>query len=74
MREAKNMPHCEFDHEIHLENDQMPPHSHIDLLFGTEFSLLWELLNDMLSKGFIKTSKFPAGAHVLFYKKKDGTM
>jgi len=27
---AKNMPpHHKFDHEIHLENDQMPPHSHI---------------------------------------------
>jgi len=52
--EAKNMPpHREFDHEIHLENDQMPPHSHIYLLSGTELSLLREFLDNMLSKGFI---------------------
>ena len=32
--EANNMPpHHEFDHEIHLENDQTP-HSHINLLSG----------------------------------------
>src|SRR5882724_3120535 len=35
--EAKNMPpHREFDHEIHIENDQTPPHSHIYPLSGTE--------------------------------------
>src|SRR5882724_4329574 len=35
--EAKNMPpHHEFDHEIHIENDQTPPHSHIYPLSGTE--------------------------------------
>jgi len=46
-------PHCEFDHEIHLENDQTPPHSHIYLLSGTELGLLHEFFDDMLSKGFI---------------------
>jgi len=52
--EAKNMiPHHEFDHEIHLENDQTPPHSHIYPLSGTELGLLHKFLNDMLSKGFI---------------------
>ena len=52
--EAKNMPpHGEFDHEIHIENDQTPPHSHIYPLSGTELSLLHEFLDDMLGKGFI---------------------
>jgi len=46
-------PHCEFDHKVHLENDQMPPHSHIYLLSGTELGLLCKFLNDMLGKGFI---------------------
>ena len=46
-------PHHEFEHEIHLENDQMPPHSHIYLLSGTELGLLREFLDDMLGKGFI---------------------
>ena len=73
--EAKNMPpHCEFDHQIHLENDQTPPHSHIYLLSGTELSLLREFIDDMLGKGFIRSSQSPAGAPVLFAKKKDGTL
>src|SRR5882724_11448121 len=73
--EAKNMPpHCEFDHEIHLESDQMPPHSHIYLLSGTELSLLCEFLNNMHGKGFIQSSQSPGSAPVLFTKKKDGTL
>jgi len=73
--EAKNMPpHREFDHKIHLENDQTPPHSHIYPLSGTELGLLREFLDDMLGKGFIRSSQSPAGAPVLFAKKKDGTL
>src|SRR5882672_8670886 len=67
-------PHHEFDHKIHLENDQTPPHSHIYLLSGTELGLLREFLDDMLGKGFIRLSQLPAGAPVLFTKKKDGTL
>ena len=44
-------PHRKF--EIHLENDQVPPHSQIYPLSGTELGLLWEFLDNMLSKGFI---------------------
>jgi len=63
--EAKNMPpRHEFDHQIHLENDQMPPHSHIYLLSGTELSLLREFIDDMLGKA----------SSVLFAKKKDSTL
>src|SRR5882672_2615477 len=73
--EAKNMPpHREFDHKIHLENDQTPPHSHIYPLSGTELGLLREFLDDMLGKGFIRSYQSPAGAPVLFAKKKDGTL
>jgi len=57
-------PHREFDHEIHLENDQMPPHSHIYLLSGTELGLLCEFLDDILGKGFIRSSQSPGGAPV----------
>src|SRR5882724_5756562 len=67
-------PHHEFDHEIHLENDQMPPHSHIYPLSGTELGLLCEFLDDMLSKGFIQSSQSPGGAPILFAKKKDDTL
>src|SRR5882672_8046400 len=73
--EAKNMPpHRDFDHKIHLENNQTPPHSHIYLLTGTELGLLREFLDNMLGKGFIQLSWSPAGAPVLFMKKKDGTL
>src|SRR5882724_5922490 len=73
--EANNMPpHREFDHEIHIENDQTPPHSHIYPLSGTELSLLREFLDDMLSKGFIRSLQSPGGAPVLFAKKKHGTL
>src|SRR5467141_4188724 len=52
--EVKNMPpHRKFDHKIHLENDQTPPHSHIYPLSGTELGLLHDFLEDMLCKGFI---------------------
>ena len=67
-------PRREFDHQIHLENDQAPPHSHIYPLSGTELGLLREFIDDMLGKGFIRSSQSPAGAPVLFAKKKDGTL
>src|SRR5882672_6874947 len=73
--EGKNMPpHRKFDHKIHLENDQKPPHSHIYPLSGTELSLLHKFLDNMLGKGFIRLSQSPAGTLVLFTKKKDGTL
>jgi len=67
-------PHHDFDHEIHPENDHTPPHSQIYPLSGTELGLLREFLDDMLSKGFIQSSQSPAGAPILFAKKKDGTL
>ena len=73
--EAKLMPpHRPYDHTIDLENDQMPPHSHIYPLSGTELSTLHKFLDDMLGKGFICSSSSPSGAPVLFAKKKDGTL
>ena len=66
-------PHCEFDHEIHLENDQTS-HSHIYPLSGTELGLLREFLDDMLGKRFIRSSQSPGSAPILFAKKKYGTL
>src|SRR5882724_9264544 len=67
-------PHPKFDHEIDLKNDQTPPHSHIYPLSGIELGLLREFLDDMLGKGFIRSSQSPGSAPVLFAKKKDGTL
>src|SRR5882672_11147034 len=50
------------------------PHSHIYPLSGTELGLLHKFLDEMLGKGFIRLSQSPAGAPVLFAKKKDGTL
>src|SRR5882724_3634214 len=63
-------PHHEFDHEIHLENDQTPPHSHIYMLSGTELGLLHEFLDDMLGKGFIRSSQSPGSAPVLLPRRR----
>src|SRR5882724_7529142 len=52
----------------------MPPHSHIYPLSYTELSLLHKFLDNMLGKGFIQSSQSPAGAPVIFAKKKDGTL
>ena len=67
-------PHRPYAHTIDLENDQMPPHSHIYLLSGIKLSTLREFLDDILGKGFIRSSSSPGGAPVLFAKKKDGTL
>ena len=67
-------PHHPYDHTINLENDQMPPHSHSYPLSGTKLSTLHEFLNDMLGKGFIRSSSSPGGAPILFAKKKDGRL
>ena len=40
----------------------------------TEQNALREFINDMVDKGFIRTSNSPAGAPVLFLKKKDGSL
>ena len=73
--ETKLMPpHHLYDHTIDLEDDQMPPHSHIYPLSGTELSTLHKFLNNMLGKGFIHLSSSPRGRPFLFTKKKDGTL
>jgi len=74
--EAKNMPpHCAFDHEIHLENDKTPPHSHIYPLSGTELVSFRKFLDDMPQQGVHTIVAIPPGsAPVLFAKKKDSTL
>ena len=40
----------------------------------TELKALWEHLDDALGKGFIRPSNSPAGAPILFVRKKDGSL
>ncbi|MCU1441842.1 MAG: hypothetical protein JWP85_2839, partial [Rhodoglobus sp.] len=67
-------PHRPYDHAIDLEPGQNPPWGPIYSLSGGELKVLREYLDRMLRLGKIQASKSPAGAPILFVKKKDGTL
>ena len=66
-------PHGPEDHAIELEGGQ-PPWGPIYNLSVEELRVLREYIADNLEKGFIQPSTSPAGAPVLFIKKKDGRL
>jgi hypothetical protein len=53
---------------------QLPPHSRIYNMSQVELDALKGYIDEMLGKGFIRTSNLPIGAPVLFVKKKNGTL
>jgi hypothetical protein len=57
---------------IELEEGKQPPHGPLYNLSQAEMDVLKTYLDDMLAKGWIRHSKSPAGAPILFVKKKDG--
>lgn len=67
-------PHRPFDHHIPLEEGKQPPWGPVYSLSETELGSLREYLDENLQKGFIRPSESPAGAPILFVKKKDGTL
>ena len=74
-READKLPqHRPYDMKIDLLADQQPPWLPIYNLSELELKTLREYLDEMLAKGFIQPSKSPAGAPILFVKKKDGSL
>lgn len=73
--EAKELPpHRPYDQKIELEPGQSPPWGRIYNMSETELNALREYVLEMLGKGFIRASTSPAGAPVLFAKKKDGSL
>ena len=56
------------------ERGAKPPYGPIYSMSETELKTLWEHLDDALGKGFIRPSNSPAGAPILFVKKKDGSL
>ncbi|CAD6976240.1 unnamed protein product, partial [Tilletia controversa] len=62
------------DHAIDLEPDTIPPFGPIYFLSDLELAALRSWLDEHLSKGFIRPSTSPAGAPILFVKKKDGSL
>ena len=66
--------HKPWDHEIELEEGKTPTFVPIYALSEKELAVLKEYIRENLRKGFIRSSKSPAGYPILFAPKKDGTL
>ena len=62
------------DHPIDLINDKQPPYGLIYSLGPVELETLKTYIKTNLANGFIRPSKSPAGAPILFIRKKDGSL
>ena len=67
-------PHRPYDHKIPLQEGFTPPFGPLYSLSRPELQSLREWIDENLSKGFIRASSSPAGAPILFVKKKDGSL
>lgn len=65
-------PHRDCDHKIDLKPGTTPPHGPLYNMSVEELQVLRKYLNEQLEKGFIRASKSPAAAPVLFAKKPGG--
>ncbi|KAH0614368.1 uncharacterized protein H6S33_000004 [Morchella sextelata] len=73
--EAQALPiHRYIDHEIPLQEGKQPPFGPLYSMSSEELKTLREYLDDQLTRGYICSSSSPAGAPVLFIKKKDGSL
>ena len=71
---ANDLPqHGPQDHAIETEG-KTPAFGPLYNLSATELGVLRDYIRDNLAKGFIRPSTSPAGAPILFVKKKDGTL
>jgi hypothetical protein len=66
--------HRPYDCVIELQDGAQPPFGPIYNLSQTELAALREYIDKNLSKNFIRHSKSPTGAPILFIKKKDGSL
>jgi hypothetical protein len=66
--------HRKYDCPIDLKEGGQPPFGPIYNLTQPELKALKEYIDENLAKGFILHSKSPAGAPILFVKKKDGSL
>ena len=75
--EANRLPeHGPQDHAIEIDPEASgsPPWGPLYNLSATELKALRENIAENLKKGFIRPSSSPAGAPILFIKKKDGSL
>lgn len=75
-REQANLlpPHRPWDHAIELQPGKHPPASRPYSMNLKELKALREYLDKELEKGFIRVSRSPAAAPVLFVKKPNGDL
>src|SRR5690606_14639466 len=66
--------HQPWDHTIPLQPDTTPTYGPIYGLSENELETLRTYLDENLARGFIRQSTSPAGAPILFAKKKDGSL
>ena len=66
--------HRPYDCGIDLQEGTQPPFGPIYSLSQNELAVLREYIDENLAKNFIRHSKSPAGAPILFVKKKDGSL
>jgi len=72
-KNADTLPqHRLYDCGIELQEGAQPPFGPIYSLSQNELAALRDYLDENLAKNFIRHSKSPAGAPILFVKKKDG--
>ena len=62
------------DHLINLLDDKQPPYGPIYSLGPVELEMLKTYIKANLASGFIRPSKSPAGAPILFIQKKNGNL
>ena len=67
-------PHRSYDLKIETEDGAIPPHSRMYSLSPTELEALRVFIEENARSGFIRPSKSPHGAPILFVKKKGGDL
>jgi hypothetical protein len=74
-QEAKTLPpNRNYDLKIETEDNKDPPLGKIYAMSATELEALKNYIDEMMGKGFIRTSSSPVRAPVLFVKKKNGSL
>ena len=67
-------PRRDVDHRIELTQSTPPTLRSVYRMSPAELDELKKQLDELVASGFIRPSKSPFGAPVLFVKKKDGSM
>src|ERR1700722_17618821 len=70
----KLLPHRPYDLKINIEEGSTPPLGPIYSLSKTELEALREFLDKNIANGFIRPTRSPYGAPILFVKKKGGAL